>query len=110
MIPYVPYMCCRKPIASMVYGSNALVVKPALSLAPMTVSAILNRCGYDLVKDGTATAEQKIYLQDTIFMFSCFAPVVIGILQIIAWRQYKLRGEDSDVTINVKSSPLAVKQ
>ena len=90
----------------MVYGSNAVVVKPALSISPMIVAAILSRCGYDEVKAGTATAAQKLYLQNTIFTFSCFAPVVIGIIQIIAWRQYKLRGEgnsqDQERTITVK--------
>lgn len=88
----------------MVYGSNAVVVKPALSIAPMIVAAVLSRCGYDEVKAGTATAEQKLYLQDTIFLFSCFAPVVIGIVQIIAWRQYRLRGEQdsSERTITIK--------
>lgn len=88
----------------MVYGSNAVVVKPALSIAPMIVAAVLSRCGYDEVKAGTATPEQKLYLQDTIFLFSCFAPVVIGIVQIIAWRQYRLRGEQdsSERTITIK--------
>lgn len=89
----------------MVYGSNALVVKPALSLSPMIVAAILSRCGYDEVKAGTATASQKMYLHDTIFMFSCFAPVFIGIVQIIVWRQYKLRGQSYDVSTPGKESP-----
>lgn len=80
----------------MVYGSNAVVVKPALSLAPMIVAGMLSRCGYDDIKAHTASPEQKLYLQDTIFMFSCFAPVVIGIVQIIAWRQYKLRGSNDN--------------
>lgn len=83
---------CRKPIASMVYGSNAVVVKPALSLAPMVVAGILNKYGYDAVKDGTATAAQTLILKNTIFNFSCFAPVIIGVIQIIVWRKYKLRG------------------
>lgn len=95
----------------MVYGSNAVVVKPALSLAPMIVSAILTRCGYDEIKAGTATPEQKLYLQSTIFTFSCLAPVVIGIIQIIAWRQYKLRGEgnsnDHTLTVKPATSPRA---
>ena len=88
----------------MVYASNALVIKPAASLSPMIVAAILSRCGYDEVKAGTATAAQKLYLQNTIFTFSCLAPIVIGIIQIIAWRQYKLRGEGNsqERTITVK--------
>jgi len=76
---------CRKPIASMVYGSN-------VSLAPMVVAGILNKYGYDAVKDGTATAAQTLILKNTIFNFSCFAPVIIGVIQIIVWRKYKLRG------------------
>lgn len=95
---------CRKPIASMVYGSNAVVVKPALSLAPMIVAAMLSRCGYDDVKSGSATPEQKLYLQECIFMFSCFAPVVIGIVQIIAWRQYKLRGQKDEPIVTATPS------
>ncbi|XP_067938920.1 transmembrane protein 180-like isoform X2 [Watersipora subatra] len=83
----------KKPIASMVYGSNAAVVKPALSLAPMVVAAMLSRSGYDAVKAGTATPEQTAYLQQIIFTFSCFAPVIIGSVQIFAWRQYRLRGK-----------------
>lgn len=82
----------------MVYGSNAIVVKPALSLAPMIVAAILSRYGYDDVKAGTATPEQHHQLQNVIFNFSCFAPVVIGIIQIITWRQYKLRSNSNTAT------------
>ena len=75
----------------------------------MIVAGILSRCGYDEVKAGTATAAQKLYLQNTIFTFSCFAPVVIGIIQIIAWRQYKLRGEGNSqertITVKPATSP-----
>ena len=91
----------------MVYASNALVIKPAASLSPMIVAAILSRCGYDEVKAGTATAAQKLYLQNTIFTFSCFAPIVIGIIQIIAWRQYKLRGEGNSQERTITVKPVA---
>ena len=40
----------RHPISSTVYGANALVVKPANSLSPMLVVAILNHFGYEQLK------------------------------------------------------------
>mgnify|MGYP001795521934 CR=1 FL=1 len=76
----------------MIYGSNALVVKPALSLSPMAVAGLMNLYGYESVKAGTASSSDKQQLQHLIFTFSCFAPVVIGLIQIFVWRRYTLRG------------------
>jgi len=76
----------------MIFGSNALVVKPALSLSPMLVAGILDNYHYTSVKTGTATADQKAIFQATVFEFSCFAPIVVGIVQILIWRFYMLRG------------------
>ena len=38
------------PISSTVFGGNALVVKPSLSLCSMLVVSILNRYGYEELK------------------------------------------------------------
>lgn len=40
----------RHPISSMVFGTNAVIVKPAQSVAPMIVVAILNHYGYEQLK------------------------------------------------------------
>ena len=54
----------RHPISSTVYGANALVVKPANSLSPMLVVAILNHFGYEQLKVNSYTTRQIQSIQN----------------------------------------------
>ena len=84
-------MTSRHPITSMVYGTNALVVKPAISLAPVVVVAILNRYGYDQLQKKTLTESQVEDLKSVMFTLLCCIPFVIGLLQTLFWSYYTIR-------------------
>jgi Na+/melibiose symporter-like transporter len=77
----------------MVYGMNALVVKPAISLSPLFVVKILNMYGYDHLKDGTLNANEVHDLSSVMFNLLCLYPCVIGCIQFCAWSFYRIRGE-----------------
>ncbi|KAK7112206.1 hypothetical protein V1264_011691 [Littorina saxatilis] len=81
----------RHPITSTVFGSNALVTKPAQSLCPMLVVSILNRYGYEEVKHGSASPAEINELESVMFQLICFFPVILGVMQYIAWSQFTIR-------------------
>jgi Na+/melibiose symporter-like transporter len=86
----------------MVYGMNALVVKPAQSLSPMFVVKILNVYGYDHLKDGTLNATEVQYLSSVMFNLLCLYPCVIGCIQFCSWSFYRIREKKSfDMTVYV---------
>ncbi|XP_013379044.1 transmembrane protein 180 isoform X2 [Lingula anatina] len=91
------------PISTSVYGTNALVVKPAISVSPMIVVTILNRYGYEQYKLGQLTDGLLLdSLQGTMFYLLCFIPLVVGTIQLAIWSQFTLRSshkvshEDTD--------------
>lgn len=75
-----------RPISSIIFGLNALVTKPAHSLCPMLVVEILNRYGY---QESTEIKPQSVINAE--FLILCGFPVVIGLLQMIIWRNYSLK-------------------
>ena len=86
----------------MVYGTNALVVKPAISLAPMVVVNILNRYGYDQIQKNTLTDSQVDALKSTMFTLLCCIPFMVGILQSFFWSYYTIReNKKVNLAINV---------
>lgn len=90
----------------MVYGTNALIVKPAISLAPMVVVAILNRYGYNHLHRKTAgvtlTESQTDDLKNVMFTLICCIPFLIGILQSMFWSFYTIR-ENRPVNVSLDS-------
>ena len=91
----------RHPVTSMVYGTNALVVKPAISLAPMFVVAILNRYNYDQLQKNTLTETQIDSLHGIMFTLICCIPLVVGILQSLFWSFYTIRGnKKASISLN----------
>jgi len=84
----------------MVFGLNALVTKPAQSLAPMITVATLNRYGYSsslstnpgVVTSGevSRTAGDDM-LTIAMFYTTCAVPVVVGLMQLFIWRFYTIR-------------------
>lgn len=91
----------RNPLSSMVFGLNALVTKPSVSLAPMVTVAILSRYGYsgqEKIESNTSqsighSSENTISLDPATAMFNltCFIPVIIGTLQLVLWSFYTIR-------------------
>ncbi len=94
----------RKPISASVFGTNALITKPALSVSPMIVVNILNRYHYDSIKRGNATSSPQDLdqLHSAMFSLLCLIPVVLGSIQIIIWSWYPFKhsGDNSQKKIN----------
>nr|XP_039257356.1 transmembrane protein 180-like [Styela clava] len=93
----------RYPRSSMVFGTNALITKPANSFAPMLVVAILNKYGYEALKEygvpgavvpsGVTPPDQSeiAELHNVMFKIMCTFPIVLSIIQLLAWSTYKLK-------------------
>ncbi|XP_074648333.1 transmembrane protein 180-like [Tubulanus polymorphus] len=80
------------PISSMVFGTNALIVKPAISLSPMFAMSVFNSYGYDKLRNGTLkNVDERNSLMNVMFTISCLLPVVVGVVQLIAWSFYDIR-------------------
>ncbi|OWF52637.1 transmembrane protein 180-like [Mizuhopecten yessoensis] len=94
------------PISSLVYGNNALVTKPAISLSPMMTVAVLNHYGYQQLSKKTLTISQINSLHDIMFFLLCIQPVAIGALQLVTWSFYSLRDRKSSLVNKVFPSPV----
>ncbi|XP_028311897.1 transmembrane protein 180-like [Gouania willdenowi] len=81
------------PLSSMVFGSNALITKPAHSLAPMMVLKILNHFGYEQLKDTARDANVSALesLHSAMFFMVCLVPMCIAALQTLAWKPFSIR-------------------
>lgn len=75
----------------MVFGTNALIVKPAISLSPMFVVAILNIYGYNEYKDKKVGMHGSEELKNAMFNLVCFYPVIIGTIQFASWSFFTIR-------------------
>ncbi|CAC5401208.1 unnamed protein product [Mytilus coruscus] len=94
----------KHPISSMIFGTNALIVKPAISLSPMLVVAVLNNHGYSQLKDNVADdvdLQTSRELKHAMFMLICFYPMVIGIIQFISWSRYSVRKRSKQILIDL---------
>ncbi|CAC5379016.1 unnamed protein product [Mytilus coruscus] len=85
----------KHPISSMVFGTNALITKPAISLAPMFVVAILNLYGYSELKDQKREGSEE--LRTAMFTLVCFYSVIIGAIQFISWSFFSIRGKTNAI-------------
>jgi Na+/melibiose symporter-like transporter len=80
----------------MVFGTNALITKPANSLSPMLVVSILNRFGYGEVKKMTSGKMADIDgagsegLKMAMFALVCWYPVVMGVIQLFSWSFFRI--------------------
>uniref|UniRef100_A0A1I8HRC3 Zgc:171489 n=2 Tax=Macrostomum lignano TaxID=282301 RepID=A0A1I8HRC3_9PLAT len=94
----------RLPLSSTVFGLNALVTKPAISLAPLVVVQLLNMRGYQTYRSaasnsfgsadaGGLTCPQA--LSNMMLMLACYLPAVIGCLQLISWSFYRIRSKSN---------------
>eukprot|EP00794_Sanderia_malayensis_P014200 gene14200-15682_t len=85
----------RRPISSMIFGTNALVTKPAQSIAPMLIVYILGIYGYKTQKvfgqKLDAKNDHSADIETAMFNLLCFIPAMVGVIQIIIWRVYNIR-------------------
>lgn len=70
----------------MVFGTSSLIGRPAISLSPMFVAAILDIYGYSQLK-GT---ESSLELKHAMFMLVCCYPIIIGSIQFVSWSFFKI--------------------
>ena len=77
----------------MVFGANALITKPAVSLAPMISVAILGHFGYQHVEQTGRSSKHVVSddVSDAMFHLAAVTPIVIGSLQFAVWSGYTLR-------------------
>ncbi|XP_067859623.1 transmembrane protein 180-like [Heptranchias perlo] len=93
------------PLSSMVFGTNALFTKPAQSLAPMLVVTILNQFDYEKLKDNLVLPEQSALqeLHWAMFYLICLTPIIIAVLQILAWTPFSIRNSHTDAAKYMES-------
>ncbi|XP_047142132.1 transmembrane protein 180 isoform X1 [Hydra vulgaris] len=82
-----------RPVSSMIFGLNALITKPAQSLAPVIILFLLNKAGY---KNDTMTDSIEKSLSEAMFSIMVFVPIIIGVLQFLLWNIYSLRNTNKD--------------
>ena len=84
----------------MVFGTNALITKPAISIAPMVTVALLNKHGYEYAKnnspmpDGYNTGD----LHSCMFYLLVVTPIAVGLLQLLIWSRYTIRNSHIEVS------------
>ena len=104
---YSVFCFFRFPSSSMVFGTNALITKPAQSLAPMITVAILNRHNYDRLKLATTSeilnSPEYSSLLNAMFLTTCATPVIIGCLQLVIWSFYTIRSSHLTIAKHVES-------
>lgn len=94
---YCVHIFCRHPISSMVFGTNALITKPAFSLSPMFAVSILNSYGYNELKDKTNVATPE--LKQVMFTLICWYPIIVGIIQFTSWSFYRVRSNKDEINL-----------
>ncbi|XP_022319095.2 transmembrane protein 180-like [Crassostrea virginica] len=103
----------KHPISSMVFGTNALFVKPAISLSPMLAVAVLNRYGYTHVQrfkgitphpsttSATPSGSQLEELKGAMFFLVCWYPIILGTIQFISWSFFKITNRtEKEIKVN----------
>ena len=90
----------------MVYGTNALVVKPAYSLSPMLIVVIINRYGYESFRKKTISEAELEVLKDGMFMIVWSLPLIIGIVQLITWSFFTFRNQFKSAEVLIETEPI----
>ncbi len=91
----------------MVFGINALVTKPAVSLAPMVTVAYLSQHGYETLRQEgleKMSAETSTELSTAMYNTLIYTPLIIGILQTIIWSFYTIRNSHQTEAKYVENS------
>lgn len=93
------------PLSSMVFGTNALITKPANSLAPMITVAILNLYGYESIKSGSVKDIASLdSLHNAMFNIALITSVVLGMFQLAIWSRYQLRSSHEVISKYVEDA------
>ena len=84
----------------MVFGTNALITKPAISIAPMITVALLNRHGYEYAKNSSPMPDgySTVDLHSCMFHLLVVTPIAVGLLQLFIWSRYTIRDSHLEVS------------
>ena len=90
----------------MFFGTNALITKPSVSLAPMLSVAVLGRYGYLKSGDVRNTSEPvtNTDVADAMFYLAALTPIFVGIVQLFIWAKYSIRTSHLTIEKNVDCS------
>lgn len=86
----------NKPLSSLVFGVNALFVKPAQSIAPLAVVHYLNSYGYEAYKSSHSSSGD---LEEATRFMLFFPPLLLAAAQWIAFRSYSLAERNRRTTM-----------
>lgn len=88
----------RNPISSLIFSLNALITKPAISIAPVIIVYLLNRNGYVLYqKEQIRSEELRSCMGKVIFA----TPLVLGTFEFLIFRSYSLRHKHNFVGLPI---------
>ncbi|KAJ8037550.1 hypothetical protein HOLleu_18389 [Holothuria leucospilota] len=93
----------KTPLSSSVFGYNALFTKPAVSVAPMFVVAMLNSYGYESLQNGSLTDAEHECLRNVMFNISCFLPIILSVCRIYTWSKYRVRHSHTKVAKHIET-------
>uniref|UniRef100_A0A0N5B0J4 Major facilitator superfamily domain-containing protein 12 n=1 Tax=Syphacia muris TaxID=451379 RepID=A0A0N5B0J4_9BILA len=81
-----------KPISSIIFSLDALIVKSSQSIAPIIVVHILNAHEYAAYQQNNEKPKELI---SCMFNLLCCTPLLLGTLQLLVFRNWSLRGKRS---------------
>ena len=103
-LSFIIFFNFRSPLSSLVFGTNALITKPAISLSPLITLAILEAYGYkELQSEAVPPSNNLVDLHIAMFNMLCVSPFVTGILQLLVWSFYRLRQTHTVIASHVES-------
>ena len=95
-----------RPFSASFFGINALLTKPAQSIAPVLTVGLWNRFGFraqhegqaagtstEMIRDPIRSSPQADDLVRVVFLCCTVGPLLIGLVQAMLWSLYTLRGE-----------------
>jgi len=95
------------PLSSSIFGTNALITKPAISLAPMLIVYLLNPYGFQSFKSNPKyfLTNQVLLnpLKSAVMTLIWTWPFFVALLQILVFRPYSLRCSHNLVSKHVET-------
>uniref|UniRef100_A0AC34G3E4 Uncharacterized protein n=1 Tax=Panagrolaimus sp. ES5 TaxID=591445 RepID=A0AC34G3E4_9BILA len=86
----------RSTLSSVVFALNALIIKPANSIAPVVVVYFLNRSGYQAYqKDALRSPELSSCMIKILFII----PLVLGSVQLFLFKKYSIRHRQGNAAL-----------
>uniref|UniRef100_A0AC34QNW4 Transmembrane protein 180 n=1 Tax=Panagrolaimus sp. JU765 TaxID=591449 RepID=A0AC34QNW4_9BILA len=88
----------RTTLSSVVFSLNALIIKPASSVAPVVIVYLLNRSGYEIYQHNKEkTAALSLCMLRVIFAI----PMFLGAIQLAIFRRYSIRHHQCNPTLPI---------